>query len=120
VEPGVRLNAAPEELGMVMRNLFENAVLYSPGSPEIHVALFRDGNTARLKISDKGRGLDASELKKVFEMFYRVQTAGENVRGTGLGLYIVQSIIRGYRGTVAVESEGPGRGCTFILTMPMA
>ncbi|HPX62285.1 MAG TPA: HAMP domain-containing sensor histidine kinase [Deltaproteobacteria bacterium] len=120
VEPGVRLNAAPEELGMVMRNLFENAVLYSPGSPEIHVALLRDGNTARLKISDKGRGLDASELKKVFEMFYRVQTAGENVRGTGLGLYIVQSIIRGYRGTVAVESEGPGRGCTFILTMPMA
>lgn len=120
VEPGIQLFAAPNELEMVMRNLFENAVLYSPGVPEISVALSKEGKTVKLKVSDKGRGLDSSELKKVFEMFYRVHSVGENVRGTGLGLYIVQTIIRGYRGSVAVESPGPGKGCTFVLTMPSA
>jgi len=103
---------------MVLRNLFENAVLYSPGSPDITVRLVRAGNTARLSIQDKGRGLDKHELKHVFEMFYRVHPAGENIRGTGLGLYIVATIIRAYGGNVLVESEGLGRGCTFIITLP--
>jgi signal transduction histidine kinase len=72
----------------------------------------------RLTIQDKGRGLDRSELKHVFEMFYRVHPAGENVRGTGLGLYIVDTIIRSYGGRVSVESAGLGQGCTFIITLP--
>jgi signal transduction histidine kinase len=63
--------------------------------------------------------LGKNELKKVFDMFYRVQTSGENVRGTGLGLYIVDTIIRGYGGKVAVESAGSGRGCTFIISIPV-
>jgi signal transduction histidine kinase len=51
-------------------------------------------------------------------MFYRVHPTGENVRGTGLGLYIVDTIIRSYGGRVAVESAGLGQGCTFIITLP--
>ena len=78
----------------------------------------RSGNSVRLTIQDKGRGLDRKELKKVFEMFYRVHPAGENVRGTGLGLYIVDTIIRSYGGKVSVESAGLGQGCTFIITLP--
>jgi signal transduction histidine kinase len=74
----------------------------------------------RLTIQDKGRGLDKKELKKIFEMFYRVNQVGENVRGTGLGLYIVDTIIRGYGGTVTVKSPGIGRGCTFTITLPAA
>jgi two-component system sensor histidine kinase VicK len=105
-------------MGMVLRNLFENAVLYSPGSPEIAVRLNRAGNSVRLTIQDKGRGLDRSELKHVFEMFYRVHPTGENVRGTGLGLYIVDTIIRSYGGKVSVESAGLGQGCTFIISLP--
>jgi signal transduction histidine kinase len=108
----------PEEMDMVLRNLFENAVLYSPGSPDIAVRLCRLGSSVRLSIQDKGRGLAKNELKNVFDMFYRVQQVGENVRGTGLGLYIVATIIRGYGGSVAVESEGPGAGCTFTITLP--
>lgn len=117
-EEGVRLLVDPEELEIVLRNLFENAVLYSPGTPEITVRLLRSGNTVRLSIQDKGRGLDRSELKKVFDRFYRVQQSGENVRGTGLGLYIVETIVRGYGGMVAVESNGIGTGCTFTITLP--
>ena len=117
-EPAIKLLIDPEEMGMVLRNLFENAVLYSPGSPEIAVRLFRAGSSVRLTIQDKGRGLDKKELKRVFEMFYRVHPTGENVRGTGLGLYIVDTIIRGYGGKVSVESAGLGQGCSFIITLP--
>jgi signal transduction histidine kinase len=117
-EPALKLLVDPEEMGMVLRNLFENAVLYSPGSPEITVRLNRTGNSVRLTIQDKGRGLDRNELKHVFEMFYRVHPTGENVRGTGLGLHIVYTIIRSYGGKVSVESAGLGQGCTFIITLP--
>jgi len=117
-EAAIKLLVDPEEMGMVLRNLFENAVLYSPGSPEINVRLHRSGNSVRLSIQDKGRGLDKKELKHVFEMFYRVHPTGENVRGTGLGLHIVATIIRSYGGKVAVESAGLGQGCTFIINLP--
>lgn len=117
-EPALKLLVDPEEMGMVLRNLFENAVLYSPGSPEIVVGLSRTGNAVRLTIQDKGRGLDKHELKHVFEMFYRVHQSGENVRGTGLGLYIVDTVIRSYGGKVSVESAGLGQGCTFIISLP--
>jgi signal transduction histidine kinase len=117
-EPGIKLVVDPEEMGMVLRNLFENAVLYSPASPDIMVRLKRLGSSVQLSIRDNGRGLEKSELKKVFDMFYRVQQAGEKVRGTGLGLYIVATIIRGYGGSVSVESAGPGMGCTFTISLP--
>ncbi len=117
-EPALKLLVDPEEMGMVLRNLFENAVLYSPGSPEIAVRLHRAGNSVQLTVQDKGRGLDKRELKNVFEMFYRVHPTGENVRGTGLGLYIVDTIISSYGGRVSVESAGLGQGCTFIITLP--
>jgi len=117
-EAGIRLLVDPEEMGMVLRNLFENAVLYSNGSPDITVRLGRIGGAVRLSIQDKGRGLEKDEFKRIFDMFYRVQQSGENVRGTGLGLYIVATIIKGYGGSVAVESDGPGTGCTFTITLP--
>jgi signal transduction histidine kinase len=119
-EAGVKVSVDPEEIGMVLRNLFENAVLYSPGSPDLTVRLVRSGTNACLSVQDRGRGLARKELKKVFDMFYRVHPEGENVRGTGLGLYIVASVIRGCGGTVAVESAGLGLGCTFTITLPVA
>lgn len=117
-EKGIKMLLDPEEITMVLRNLFENAMLYSPGSPDITVVLSRSGSGIRLTIRDKGRGLDKNELKRVFEIFYRVQQQEENVPGTGLGLYIVDTIIKGYGGTVAVASEGLGKGCTFSITLP--
>ncbi len=119
-EPGIKVVVDPEEMGMVLRNLFENAILYSPGSPDISVRLMRSKGGACLSIQDNGRGLEKKELKRVFDMFYRVRSAGENVRGTGLGLYIVYSIMRDNGGAVIVESEGLGKGCTFTITLPTA
>ena len=116
--PGLKAMVDPEEMGMVIRNLFENAVLYSPQSPEITVRLIKSGNTLQLSVQDHGRGLEANEQKRIFDRFYRVQPPGENVRGTGLGLYIVESVIRGYGGTVAATSAGLGKGSTFTVKIP--
>ena len=118
--PALMAMVDPEEMGMAVRNLFENAVLYSPQSPDIMVKLLKSGTWLYLSVQDHGRGLDRSELKKVFERFYRVQPPGDNVRGTGLGLYIVESVIKGYGGTVGVTSDGPGKGCTFTVKFPAA
>ena len=117
-EEGVKLLVDPEEMEIVLRNLFENAILYSPASPEIVVRLADFGAVVKIVLRDKGRGLDKSELKKVFGMFYRVRHEGENVPGTGLGLYIVDTIIRGYGGTISAKSDGPGQGCAFTINMP--
>lgn len=118
--PALTAMVDPEEMSMVVRNLFENAVLYSPQSPEISVELIKTGTWLQLSVKDRGRGLDTKELKKVFDRFYRAQPPGDNVRGTGLGLYIVQSVIKGYGGTVRVTSDGSGKGCTFTLKFPVA
>jgi signal transduction histidine kinase len=118
--PALKAMVDPEEMGMAVRNLFENAVLYSPQSPDILVKLVKSGAWLYLSVQDHGRGLDRSELKRVFERFYRAQPPGDNVRGTGLGLYIVESVIKGYGGTVGVTSDGPGKGCTFTVKFPAA
>ncbi|MBI5484036.1 MAG: HAMP domain-containing histidine kinase [Deltaproteobacteria bacterium] len=117
-EPALKAMVDPEEMGMVVRNLFENARLYSSQSPEITVRLIKTGNTLQLSVQDQGRGLEAREQKKIFDRFYRVQPSGENVRGTGLGLYIVDSVVRGCGGTVGVTSPGLGKGSTFTIKIP--
>jgi signal transduction histidine kinase len=118
--PSLKAQVDPEEMSMVLRNLLENAVLYSPQSPDLSVKLAKSGAWLQLSVQDNGRGLDRKELKKVFDRFYRVQPPGNFVRGTGLGLYIVESIIKGYGGTVGVSSDGPGKGCTFTVKLPAA
>jgi signal transduction histidine kinase len=119
-KPSLKALVDPEEMSMVVRNLFENAVLYSPQSPDISVRLVKTGTSLQLSVQDHGRGLDKKEQKKVFDRFYRAQPPGVNVRGTGLGLYIVESVIKGYGGTVGVTSDGPGKGCTFTVKFPAA
>lgn len=119
VEPGITAVIDVEGMEMALRNLLENSLLYSPVSPEIRVSLKRSGKNCVLQFQDNGKGLTKGELEKVFEMFYRVRTPGENIRGTGLGLYIVRSVVNAHGGRIAVTSEGLGKGCTFQITLPL-
>jgi two-component system, OmpR family, sensor histidine kinase VicK len=119
VEPGIYAVIDVEGMEMALRNLLENALLYSPVSPEIRVSLKRSGRHCLLEFQDNGKGLKKSELDRIFDMFYRVRTPGENIRGTGLGLYIVKSVVNAHGGKIAVESAGPGKGCTFQITLPL-
>ncbi|WP_460596844.1 sensor histidine kinase [Geomonas sp. Red276] len=119
VEGGIGAVIDAEAMEMAIRNLLENALLYSPAAPEIKVSLRRQGKQCVLEVQDNGKGLRKNELDKIFDIFYRVRTAGENIRGTGLGLYIVKSVVNAHNGKITVESEGLGKGCTFRIVLPL-
>jgi len=120
VEEGIKAAIDTERMETVVRNLFENACLYSPASPEIRVTLKKSGRHCFLTFQDHGKGIEAKELKKIFRMFYRVRRSGENIRGTGLGLYIVKSVVKDHGGKIRVTSEGAGKGTKFLIILPLA
>jgi len=118
IEPGISAKIEGDGMEMVLRNLLENAFLYSPASPEVHVTLERSGKNCTLTVTDNGSGIEAKELKNIFRMFYRLRQAGETIRGTGLGLYIVKSIVQRHKGSIRAESRGPGHGTSIIISLP--
>jgi signal transduction histidine kinase len=74
-----------------------------------------------LRVTDFGAGIPKTELKQIFKRFYRVPgPIATRVKGTGLGLYIVRSVAKRHGGRAWAESEGPGRGSTFVLQLPIA
>ncbi|MEZ4485675.1 MAG: HAMP domain-containing sensor histidine kinase [Syntrophotaleaceae bacterium] len=103
---------------MVLRNLLENALLYSLGPPVIRIKLTPEGSRCHLSFSDRGRGIAAKDRKKVFRMFYRVRKSDETIRGSGLGLFIVKAVIWRHKGKVWLESDGIGHGTTFHILLP--
>jgi signal transduction histidine kinase len=109
-----------EELRTVVFNLFDNAVKYSGQQREIVVDVRTpDMDKVLLTVHDLGIGIPRSELKRIFNRFHRATNplAGQ-VKGTGLGLFIVRSIARRHGGDVYAESEGEGRGSTFTVRLP--
>jgi len=120
IEPGLSVPLNLETMETALRNLFENAVLYSGATPEINVSLAHRGRQCILRFSDRGRGIEPRELKQVFRMFYRVRQPRETIRGSGLGLYIVKSVVEQHGGTVQAESAGLGQGTTFTIALPLA
>jgi signal transduction histidine kinase len=120
IEEGIKISADSDRMETVLRNLFENACLYSSASPEIRVSLTKSGQKCLLAFQDHGKGIEPKYLKKIFRMFYRVRESGENIRGTGLGLYIVKSVIKEHGGKINVVSAGEGQGTTFHITLPLA
>lgn len=118
IEPGLRARFEAESLGMALRNLFENAVLYSDGPPRLRVVLEGRERACRLSLADQGRGLEPRELKRVFRMFYRVRRGSEEVSGSGLGLFLARMVVLRHKGRIWLESPGPGRGTTVYLELP--
>ena len=110
----------PEELRTVVFNIFDNAVKYSGEKKDIVVDVRTPNmDSVLLSVNDRGIGIPRGELKRIFKRFHRARTAtaGE-VKGTGLGLFIVRSVVRRYGGDVYAESAGEGRGSTFVIRLP--
>jgi two-component system, OmpR family, sensor histidine kinase SenX3 len=109
-----------EELSAVLSNILDNAVKYSPKDPRIRIDVVTpDLERVQIKVQDNGIGIPSGELKRVFKRFYRVITPGANqVKGSGLGLFIVRAITRRHGGKTWVESEGPGKGTTVTIELP--
>ncbi len=108
------------ELGTVFSNLIDNAVKYSGDEPRVSIRV-KNSNDQRVEvlIKDNGIGLNPSELKRVFRRFYRVPNRQtQEKKGTGLGLFIVESVIKKHGGRIWAESKGEGKGTTFIAQLP--
>jgi signal transduction histidine kinase len=118
----VTIQGDPDEVRAAVSNLIDNAIKYSGTTVNVTVeTAMAEGKFVTLRVKDEGLGIAKMELKQIFKRFYRV--AGPNatrVKGTGLGLYIVRSVAKRHRGRVWAESEGPGRGSTFVLQLPLA
>lgn len=116
------LSIAEPELQLVMNNLIENAAKYSPPGAQIHIRVTEDAIKRQqiVSVQDQGIGLEKSDLRQVFNMFFRSdEVCKKAISGTGLGLFIVRSTIKACRGEVWAESPGPGHGSTFFISLPM-
>ena len=110
------------ELRTAFVNLLENAVKYSRDEPKISIRLKKAKNNRSVEIfiKDNGVGIQSSELKRIFKRFYRVvEPTSADTRGTGLGLFIVKSIIERHGGRVSAQSRGDGLGSTFLVKLPI-
>lgn len=113
------LEGDPELLAQVFRNLYENAVKYSPGGGKIVTGGTSDGYSVTLTVSDQGLGIAPDQVVRVFERFHRAG-ADPHIRGMGLGLYLCRLLIEAQDGRIAASSPGPGKGSTFSVTLPIA
>lgn len=102
-------------LRRVVRNLLENARRYADGP--VHVVVRREGQSAVLRVCDRGPGVPVAERDRIFEPFYRMKGASEREGGVGLGLALVQSIAQRHQGSVHCE-DNPGGGACFVVTLP--
>jgi signal transduction histidine kinase len=114
--PACSIRLDIDAFGMILKNLLENAVRYSPRNEAmVTIGLRRQKKRVELCVSDHGYGLEKSELRKIFRMFYRVTSKNS---GTGLGLYIVKNAVEAHRGKIWATSPGLGQGATFTLSFP--
>jgi signal transduction histidine kinase len=101
-------------------NLLDNAVKYSKDPVLVEVEVHGGGDgLAHLRVRDHGIGMSRAHLAFIFNRFYRIGSEVRRSRtGTGLGLFIVKSVVKGHHGTISAESGGPDRGSTFTVTLP--
>ncbi len=117
--PAVRADAA--RLGEILQNLLDNAVQYTPSGGRITVGASADGsNGLAISVADTGIGIPLDQQERIFERFYRVDSArSREAGGTGLGLSIAKHLAEAHGGRISVESE-LGRGSTFRIHLPLS
>jgi two-component system sensor histidine kinase SenX3 len=117
---GSEVRGDPGDLRTAVSNILDNAVKYSGNRVDISVRLEEHAeNGLVLQVQDRGVGIPPSELKTVFKRFYRVPNrALPQVRGTGLGLFLVRTIAKRHGGRVSAQSAGQGKGTTVIFELP--
>jgi signal transduction histidine kinase len=110
----------PEELRAAISNLIDNALKYSDQQPEVMVEVAAPTpKHAVVRVIDRGIGIPREQLKRIFKRFYRVpHLVAQRIKGTGLGLFIVRSVVSKHGGKVFAWSAGEGLGSTFTVQLP--
>jgi two-component system, OmpR family, phosphate regulon sensor histidine kinase PhoR len=120
LQPGIAMRGDRAQLGLLLSNLIDNALRYTPAKGSVCVRLDAAEGRAVLQVADTGEGIPAGELPRIFERFYRVDKARvRQTGGTGLGLAIVRHVAEAHGGAVRADSE-LARGSTFTVTLPLA
>ncbi len=109
----------PAAIRIVLHNLLDNAVKYTPPGGRIEIRLLAEDTDAVLSVADNGRGIAAADVERIFGRFER-GTESEHLGGTGLGLALVRELVQSHGGSVSVRSDGPGKGACFTLRLPLA
>lgn len=113
------LHVDRDAVAQVVVNLLDNAVKYSNGGTDIAVEVGSGRDEVRISVRDSGIGIPAAEQKKIFEKFYRVGSGlVHDIKGSGLGLSIVEHVARAHGGRVELVSA-PGEGSTFTIVLPL-
>lgn len=108
-------------LRQVVTNLLDNAVRYSPAGSPIVVSLVRDGDVARISVTDSGDGLSDVDAARIFDVFVQAErTLAREPGGLGVGLTLVRELARLHGGDVFAHSPGPGQGSTFVVELPVS
>ena len=119
----VKVMGDAADLQTAFINLLDNAIKYSKGEPKISIRTKNAAINKRVDIfiKDNGIGVPAADLKRIFKRFYRVSNKpGHETKGTGLGLFIVKSIVERHGGKISAQSRGEGLGTTFLVQLPVS
>jgi PAS domain S-box-containing protein len=112
--------ADPERLQQVVWNLLANAVRFTPAGGRVTVTAHRRGSRIIIGVEDTGAGIPGEHLPHIFERFRQVDSSTTRAHGgLGLGLAIVRHLVEAHGGSVVVRSDGPGRGATFTVDLPI-
>ena len=118
----IRVMGDAADLQTAFINLLDNAIKYSSDEPKVLVRAKKAVMNKRVDIfiKDNGMGIPSADLKRVFKRFYRVPNKSEvETKGTGLGLFIVKSIVEKHGGKISAQSRGEGLGTTFLIQLPI-
>jgi two-component system, OmpR family, sensor kinase len=111
-----QINGQPDALGMLLRNLLDNALKYTPESGSVDVSVQRDGANLVLTVDDSGPGIEEADRERVLDRFYRVQGAAGN--GSGLGLAIVHAIAQSHGAILSLSRAEKLGGLRVQLRFP--
>ncbi len=114
------VEADPERLAQILRNLLSNAITHTPSQGEISITASLNESVIAISVQDTGEGIAPEHLPNLFERFYRADSSRSRATGgTGLGLAIVKQMVEAHDGQITVESQ-PGKGTCFTFTLPVA
>jgi signal transduction histidine kinase len=120
IDPALFVKADRLRLEELLTNIFENSVKYSDDGCMISIDAEQTNGFVKIAITDNGIGMTKEEIERIFDEFYKADSARHDIQNTGLGMSICKRIVEKHGGSIWVQSPGPGKGTTVYFTVPAA